>query len=449
VARWRESRIDSDAMTGRRGTLNVERWEAVLRAAGEEFYEKGFRGARLRDIAARVGLLTGSLYYYIDSKEDLLFAIVDSACRRGVASIIEDPATASSDAPTRLQAFVTRQMMLIESEPWASARVVAGDLPFLSPEHQTQVHSMRRQMNAFVRGIIDKGIAEGHFAAGTDPGVATNMVFDLVYTTGNREFARAERMISVGEWYARVLIRGLAPDAVVATHQQVAHDIELTRDSVALESDSESSPNGETQAPHEATRRATNERRRQEIVDAAAAEFHDVGYEAARLQDISRRVGLLAGSLYHYIDSKEELLYELIRETHEKGVARVMACDQPHLNACDRLRRFVVAWGEYAHSTRFTVVERDMRALSAGHRAEITTQRQAVHSLVREIFETGISQGVIDDTLSPDVVANSLLSTLAGIRAWYRPSGRMTRRSIYEWYGNLFIQATAPIHAER
>ena len=84
----------------RQGTSHEARWDEILQAAAEEFYERGFRGARLQDIAARVGLLTGSLYYYIGSKEDLLFALVQSTHRLGLETSIEDADTAASDAPT-------------------------------------------------------------------------------------------------------------------------------------------------------------------------------------------------------------------------------------------------------------------------------------------------------------------------------------------------------------
>ena len=61
-----------------------ERWSEIVDAAGEVFDKKGYAAARIEDIAARVGLLKGSLYYYIDTKEDLLFAIVDGNHSRGL-----------------------------------------------------------------------------------------------------------------------------------------------------------------------------------------------------------------------------------------------------------------------------------------------------------------------------------------------------------------------------
>lgn len=48
----------------------------VMAAAVRIFYEKGYSGASLQDVANEVGVLKGSLYYYFASKEDLLLRIM-------------------------------------------------------------------------------------------------------------------------------------------------------------------------------------------------------------------------------------------------------------------------------------------------------------------------------------------------------------------------------------
>src|SRR5690242_21930048 len=61
-------------------------------------------------------------------------------------------------------------------------------------------------------------------------------------------------------------------------------------------------------------------RRQQEIVEAAARVFHEKGYESTSIQDIADAVGILKGSLYYYITSKEDLLFEIIRGVHEEAL---------------------------------------------------------------------------------------------------------------------------------
>ena len=59
--------------------------ELILAAASEEFLEKGYKGAALRDIAAGAGVTTGALYGYFKNKQELFGALVDEDYHRLLA----------------------------------------------------------------------------------------------------------------------------------------------------------------------------------------------------------------------------------------------------------------------------------------------------------------------------------------------------------------------------
>ena len=135
-------------------TLHPERWNEIVDAAGEVFDEKGYAAARIEDIAARVGLLKGSLYYYIDSKEDLLFAIVDGNHSRGIVVIEEGAALGAADPPARLGGFIDRWIAILGANPGYAA-IAERDLRRLSPERQAIVMDKRARIHRFVRDIIE------------------------------------------------------------------------------------------------------------------------------------------------------------------------------------------------------------------------------------------------------------------------------------------------------
>ena len=56
------------------------------------------------------------------------------------------------------------------------------------------------------------------------------------------------------------------------------------------------------------------EERKEAILDAALATFSDLGYNQATLNDVADRLGVTKGCLYHYFESKEKLLIDLIRD---------------------------------------------------------------------------------------------------------------------------------------
>lgn len=63
------------------------------------------------------------------------------------------------------------------------------------------------------------------------------------------------------------------------------------------------------------------EERREAILDAALSVFSDLGYTQATLNDVADRLGVTKGCLYHYFESKEKLLVELIRDRMGSAVS--------------------------------------------------------------------------------------------------------------------------------
>ena len=59
-----------------------ERRDTILQIAGEVFYEQGFTGASMSEIAQRLGGSKGTLYNYFVSKDELFAAFVQERCGR-------------------------------------------------------------------------------------------------------------------------------------------------------------------------------------------------------------------------------------------------------------------------------------------------------------------------------------------------------------------------------
>ena len=190
-----------------RGTLNDRRWQEVLDAAAELFEERGYQATTLQDVASRVQLLAPSLYYYIKTKEDLLFAVMQRAHQLGLSLITEPGELAGADADTRLVSFIGRWMG--GTYP-PQIRVVERDLRFLSDEHQAEVLGWRDRMNHYVKGIVSQGIEEGAFDKSVEPGVAASTLFVVLNSTpmwfrepGPMSYA------NLTDWYARLFVAGL------------------------------------------------------------------------------------------------------------------------------------------------------------------------------------------------------------------------------------------------
>ena len=113
-----------------------------------------------------------------------------------------------------------------------------------------------------------------------------------------------------------------------------------------------------------------------ETLAAAGRVFHARGYADASIQHVADELGLLKGSLYHYIASKEELLYRLLEETHE-GVSRILdeVKAQEGLAPLEHVRLYVRRQVAYslAHPERIAIYHRDLERLCDERRAAMVS----------------------------------------------------------------------------
>lgn len=134
----------------------------ILEAALEAFYEFGFHGASVRDVARRVGMTVPSLYYHHDSKQGLLFAVLE----RTVLAIVErvELADAAGTTPTeRLRNMVEAIVLSMTALPRASA-LDASEARYLDGEYGERYVATKRHIDRMVQQVIDEGARSGTFA---------------------------------------------------------------------------------------------------------------------------------------------------------------------------------------------------------------------------------------------------------------------------------------------
>jgi AcrR family transcriptional regulator len=185
------------------------RWEEIIEVASATFLKNGYEGTSLQEIATEVGILKGSIYYYIKTKEDLLFEIVDRAQTLYLTTLEEDEETASATAPVRLTAFIKRWITLTLKEQ-RGYRVAERSFTRLSAKRLKLVIERRDNFSDFVKSILLQGVKEGAFDPAVDVSLATITVFELLNST--QEWHQPKGRLSkenVAEWYAQFIVRGL------------------------------------------------------------------------------------------------------------------------------------------------------------------------------------------------------------------------------------------------
>ncbi|GAB4481071.1 MAG: TetR/AcrR family transcriptional regulator [Anaerolineales bacterium] len=179
---------------------------------------------------------------------------------------------------------------------------------------------------------------------------------------------------------------------------------------------------------------------RDEILEAAAQIFRQKGYHAASMQEIADAVKLQKASLYHHVNSKQDILLALLDRALDmliEGMERVLALDLPPE---EKLRQAMLVYLQIMLEERdlSSVLLLEYRSLEPEYRQRHILRRDQYESLWRSLLIEGAEQGVfvVSDVA---LVARFLLGVMNWTVTWYREDGRLTPAQIAQECANLFV----------
>ncbi len=166
--------------------------------------------------------------------------------------------------------------------------------------------------------------------------------------------------------------------------------------------------------------------RRRELTREAARLFAQKGYHGTSIGDIAEAMGVQKGSLYAHIASKEDLLYETMREGADAFHAALDAIPED-TQAVEKIRlalrghlRVVAEQLDVA-----TVFVQEWRYLEGARRDEIVAERRRYEERIRELFREGRELSELRADLDETAAALLLLSAANWAYTWLQP-GRDT-----------------------
>ncbi|MBV9621654.1 MAG: TetR family transcriptional regulator, partial [Gammaproteobacteria bacterium] len=132
--------------------------EAVIRVAAREFNRKGYHNTSLDDIAARLEVTKPTVYYYVTSKEQLLFECFVAGVER-IRAAFQDVRRQELPARERLTAVLHRYGEAVASEfGWAMVRAEDQDL---SPTMSRHIKALKSEIDQGIRRLIREGMQDG------------------------------------------------------------------------------------------------------------------------------------------------------------------------------------------------------------------------------------------------------------------------------------------------
>lgn len=168
--------------------------DAVLRTAAQLFSEKGYAASTLDEVAVRLGVSKPTVYYYVDSKDTILFECVHTGLEM-LQQAIRKVDAAGGRAIDKLEAAM-RAYVAIVTQDFGMCVIRVGEDP-LPPASRHKLRRMKAALDNEFRELIRLGIAEGSIAP-CDPKLAA--------------FTVAGALSWIGRWYRPD--GDLAPEAI-------------------------------------------------------------------------------------------------------------------------------------------------------------------------------------------------------------------------------------------
>jgi AcrR family transcriptional regulator len=213
-----------------------------------------------------------------------------------------------------------------------------------------------------------------------------------------------------------------------------------------------SSPPGAGKAPAPAASpwRASHERQRDRelkrdaVIRAAALEFNRKGYHNTSLDDIAARLEVTKPTVYYYVTSKEQLLFECF----VTGVERIRtACREVRrleLPARERLNAVLRQYGEaVASEFGWCMVRAEQDDLSPSMSRHVKALKSEIDQSIRRLIREGVQDGSIHPC-DPKMTAFALAGALNWIAHWYREDQSMSGAQIAEAFVAIFEAGLRP-----
>jgi AcrR family transcriptional regulator len=181
--------------------------------------------------------------------------------------------------------------------------------------------------------------------------------------------------------------------------------------------------------------------RSQDVLEAAVRVFHKKGYASSSIQDIADEVGVLKGSLYHYIDSKDDLLARLFEDSSEQFMAMLDEADALDAPPVERLRRFAYSCSYWylQNIERVTIYANEWKHLTGKRLKTVVGIREdyerRLASLIGEVKEAGEARADLDVNFATYFI----FGALNGLPEWYRRRGPDSPERIAESYSGLIV----------
>jgi AcrR family transcriptional regulator len=180
---------------------------------------------------------------------------------------------------------------------------------------------------------------------------------------------------------------------------------------------------------------------RADIIQAAAQIIREKGYHGTSMQDIADAVQLQKASIYHHVNSKQDILFTILEQALDLLIEDMRAVVEAELQPEEKLKLAMRAYiGRLAENADLsTVLLLEHRSLEEDLRIQHIKRRDRYEVLWRQLIQDGIDLGVFRP-LDVPVTTFAILGVQNWMITWFKTGGRYSALDIADHFSDLFLR---------
>jgi len=191
-------------------------------------------------------------------------------------------------------------------------------------------------------------------------------------------------------------------------------------------------------------RRVDHELKREAVIRAAARAFHERGYHNTSLDDIAAALGVTKPTIYYYVASKEQLLFECFRAGLEPIRAALAAVERTGGSGRERLERVIADYARaIASEYGWCMVRAEHQDLGPELSGEVKALKSEIDQGIRRLLRRGIEDGSLQPC-DPRITAFAIAGALNWIAHWYREGQSMSAAAVAQAYVTVLQEGLLP-----
>jgi len=153
--------------------------QEILRTAARLFHQKGYDATSMNDVAAALKFSKGGLYHHFQSKDEILFNLMDQAMEITQERVIH-PVLAIADPEERLRDLIHRHVALVLSPRDREITVMLHENHPLPPSFRKRINRRKKDYVHFVENLIAEVQRMKHAKTTITPRAATFALLGMI-----------------------------------------------------------------------------------------------------------------------------------------------------------------------------------------------------------------------------------------------------------------------------